>query len=317
MANKDEDEEKKALAKKKEGTLAPTDLSTEEMLALAERRMELLDKVLALAISSTNPRDWVNQEGEPYLMATGAEKIARRFGLKIVGLIKEPKEIIDDKGNYKYTLMAEFKLPTDTDSIMAIGSCTSRDKFFSRAKGRTRTLEEINPHDIEMKAYSNMLNNGVKRLLGLRNLSWKQLKAAGLAIDKIVGVQYANSDKDKKEAGKPQEKPVIKNPDAPASDAQLKTIDEHILKSHLMHPAEKFALADQLKKGVNKKIASDIIGFWIGEDKQNKMSGERGRRNALERKGKEVLASYLKTQEAVIEKKKPDIYKAYKEANNG
>lgn len=314
MVVKDDDKEKKALAKKDDSTLAPTDLSQEEMLALAERRMELLDKVITMALSSTNERDWVSQEGEPYLMGTGSEKIARRFGIKMVGLEKE-KEIIDNKGNYKYTFVAEFKLGKN-DSIMAIGSCTSRDKFFSRAKGRIRTLEEINPHDIEMKGYTNLLNNGVKRLLGLRNLSWQQLKDAGLDIDKIVGVQYGNGHKtdDKKKVTTPTEKPAIKNPDAPASEKQRKTITETILKSHLMHPAEKFALADQIKKGVNMQIASDIIGFWIGEDRKNKASGERGRREMVERKSKEALASYLSAQEEALAKKKPEIYKAYKES---
>ena len=54
---------------------------TEAILAAANRRITQLDQIVTLALKRTNENDWVDQQGKPYLTCSGAERIARLFGV--------------------------------------------------------------------------------------------------------------------------------------------------------------------------------------------------------------------------------------------
>ena len=45
----------------------------EAALKIAERNEQLAKKIKLIAIKQTNPKDWVDQDGKPYLQSTGAE----------------------------------------------------------------------------------------------------------------------------------------------------------------------------------------------------------------------------------------------------
>jgi len=87
----------------------------------------------------------------------------------------------------------------------AIGSCSSRDKFFayvSEIRDRNgnvireaswKPLSEIDETNVMKAAYTNLLVNGITRLLGIRNLTWDDLKEFGIDKDKVAKVEYRSS----------------------------------------------------------------------------------------------------------------------------
>lgn len=163
---------------------------TEDILAAANRRVQQLDKIVSLALGRTNSLDWVDQDGHPYLCASGAEKIARLFGVCWKDVKCEKIFSSDEKGQFYYfEYTAIFTL--GNDSITSVGTCSQKDKFFAVAKGQIKPASEIDETNIRKAAYSNMIVNGVSRILGIRNLTWEQLQGAGIERDKTAKVQYA------------------------------------------------------------------------------------------------------------------------------
>jgi len=170
----------------------PTLIEHDALIELAEKsekRIEAVKKIIRAALRITNHRDWVLFAGEPFLTCTGAEKIARLFGISWYNMQIEEEERQDEKGKYiVFTCKGRFRLK-DVE-IEAVGTCSTRNKFFYLAKGRVKELHEISIPDVKKAAYTNCIANGVKRLLGLRNLTLEDLKAAGVNIDKIARVTF-------------------------------------------------------------------------------------------------------------------------------
>ena len=168
--------------------------SLETIISRSEKQVEVLKKVLGVAIKRTNSSDWIDQQGKPYLTASGAEKIAPVFGVRMSNSTQEKQFSEDDKGQYyMYILKATFSWAGG--SIEAIGTCTSRDQFFAKKGGEWKKLSEIDESNILKAAYSNLTVNGITRLLGIRNLIWDDLKAFGISKDRVAKVEYQNGNK--------------------------------------------------------------------------------------------------------------------------
>lgn len=162
---------------------------TEDILAAANRRVAQLDKIISLSIKRTNENDWVNQDGKPYLCASGAEKIARLFGVGWDHVRCEKILSNDEKGQFYYfEYTGDFYL--GNDRISAVGTCSQKDQFFAMSKGHMKPASEIDETNIRKAAYSNMLVNGITRILGIRNLTWEELTASGIDRAKVQGVNY-------------------------------------------------------------------------------------------------------------------------------
>jgi hypothetical protein len=66
-----------------------------------------------------------------------------------------------------------------------------------------KPIEDIDRRDVKMAAYTNLVGNGITRILGIRNLTWEDLaEFAGVKQDQVRGVKY-------KKAG---EQPPLKEP---------------------------------------------------------------------------------------------------------
>ena len=202
----------------------------------AEARIEAVIKIKQLALKVTNARDWTDQQGNPYLQVSGSEKIANLFNISWGFLTAEPLYEEDPDGHYTYTFKGRFSM--GGRSIEIEGSRSSRDSFFKqnlyeeKKFVREKTVaERDNKRDVKMAALTNLLGNGITRLLGIRNLTWEDLeKFAGIKKDQVGKVDYKTKG-DKPPVQEPQRKsgngdssPAIKDPDAPASEAQLKAI---------------------------------------------------------------------------------------------
>lgn len=152
----------------------------------AEKRVQAINRIKRAALAVTNARDWTDQNGQPYLQASGAEKIARLFGIS--WRIDEPVFSREEDGHFSYTYKGYFTLGSAT--IEAIGARGSRDPFFSRKHGQDVPPGEIDKNDVKKAAYTNCIGNGVTRILGIRNLSWEDLQAANIEAGKVARVEY-------------------------------------------------------------------------------------------------------------------------------
>jgi hypothetical protein len=236
-----------------------------------EKRVDAMQKIKRFALKLTNRHDWVDENGKPYLQASGAEKVARLFGIS--WRISEPVKEELEGGHFTYTYHGEFSLAGA--SIEAIGTRSSKDGFFKKyewkGEGEKRTrselpASEIDPGDVKKSAYTNLLGNGITRLLGIRNLTYEDLQEfAGISKEQISSVEY-------KKAGKPIQKPAQtdKAPESNggATEAQAKAIHAILNKLGI---TDEFSKMEKVKKilgleevpvsvsKLNKKQASDVI----------------------------------------------------------
>ena len=164
-----------------------------EIAERAEQRIDAVIKIKRIALKVTNPNDWIDQKGKPYLAVSGAEKVARLFGIS--WMIDEPTYEEDKDGHFRYTYTGLFSF--ENVSIQAVGTRNSKDAFFSRTHGNDIPPSEIDKPNVKKAAYTNLVGNGITRLLGIRNLTYEDLKTANITKDKITSIQY-------KTKGKPQ-----------------------------------------------------------------------------------------------------------------
>jgi len=167
------------------------------MAEYAEKRVTAIKRIKKAALAVTSIHDWTDQHGKPYLNASGAEKIARLFGIS--WRIDEPEYIKEEDGHFSYVYKGYFSLGSIT--IEAIGSRSSKDPFFSKSHEEAVPPSEIDRNDVRKAAYTNLLGNGITRLLGIRNLTWEDLKNSGIEQDKVSRVEYKKKEmkKDVKE----------------------------------------------------------------------------------------------------------------------
>lgn len=212
-----------------------------EIAQQAERRIDAVKKIKTMALRLTNYHDWTDQGGKPYLQVSGAEKIARLFGISWRFTTDKIQRLDEEGGHFSYQVSMEFVM--SGASVEFQGSRSSKDPFFSKKHGKEIPPQEIDRSDVMKAAITNTIGNGITRLLGIRNLTWDDLKQSGVDINKIGIVEYKNGSKD---GGA---KPQIKNPSAPASEKQITAIQAML---------SKIGVKDEFEK--HSKV-SKILGF--------------------------------------------------------
>ncbi|RLJ06872.1 MAG: hypothetical protein DRP12_03345, partial [Candidatus Aenigmatarchaeota archaeon] len=144
------------------------------------------------ALKLTNYNDWVLFQVKPYLTATGADKLMVQFGISMYDLKVEEKEREDANGKWiEFVAQARFKL--GSVEIPAVGTCSTRSKFFGYIHGELKPLEAVDIPSVRKAAVQNCKRNGVLTLLGLRSPTLEDMKAAGIDISKIPRVEYKKS----------------------------------------------------------------------------------------------------------------------------
>lgn len=169
-----------------------------EPMELDEAFMRRLNKnvdnyrqIITTSIKLTNPSDWTELGGKPYMQSSGAEKVASPFHVSHEAPIRERMEREDAKGKYYiYTHTARFYSRLLNRSIVVTGTCSSRDQFFSMRGGEPIPQEDVDESNILKASYTNMVVSGITRLLGIRNLTWEQLAQGGIAQDKVGKVAF-------------------------------------------------------------------------------------------------------------------------------
>jgi hypothetical protein len=177
-----------------------TPITDDTLISLAEqaeKRIDAMNKIKRVAIKLTNRHDWTDQGGKPYLQVSGAEKIARMFGIS--WRISEPIKETIEGGHFSFTYKGYFSLAGAT--IEAIGTRSSKDGFFKKygyENGQKQELpaSEIDAGDVKKSAYTNCIGNGITRLLGIRNLTYEDLREfAGLSQADLGRVDYKKKGK--------------------------------------------------------------------------------------------------------------------------
>jgi hypothetical protein len=179
----------------------------------AEKRIDAVMKIKRVSLKVTNPRDWTDQQGNPYLQVSGSEKIANLFNIS--WRIEEPLYDEEPNGHFTWTYKGYFTL--GGRSIEAIGTRSSKDAFFNKyeygeegADGKKlKTLlppSAIDKGDVKKAALTNLFGNGITRILGIRNLTWEDLKEfAGITQDQVKVIQYRKGG-ERPPIGEPQKK---------------------------------------------------------------------------------------------------------------
>lgn len=159
----------------------------------AEQYVNAMNKIMAAALNITSELDWCLIGGKPYLQESGATKVARLFGISIQ-LIGQPVVECDPQGYKTFTYKARFIFKDQF--IECEGSRSMKDDFFAKTKEGLKKPDEIDERDVKMAAYTNCINNGIKRLIpNLRNIDVATLETAGLDVGKIRGYTFKEGSK--------------------------------------------------------------------------------------------------------------------------
>lgn len=164
-------------------------------LQMVSQRGELMEKVKEMAIKVTNNSDWVDQHGTPYLTGSGVEKVRTRFMLKVWGLECKRHNEADTNGNYYYFEYTGKFGWNEKEYIEALGTCSSRDQFFSTKSGKPIDQADVDITNIQKSAYTNLMVNGITRFLGMRSLTWEELKPFGIDKSKTKSITYLSGAK--------------------------------------------------------------------------------------------------------------------------
>lgn len=171
-------------------------VNIEKTVEQARRYFNVLGQIRKLAIKLTNNLDWTNEGGNPYMQKSGCDKIAGAFGVRISDALIEKEICKDDKGEYvMYTCSARGTWNNHEES--EIGTCSTRDDFFGKRDGGYKPLSEVDLTDIKKKAFTNMANRMIKKLLGL-SFSWdeiKELSEGKISADSVQKVSYGAGSK--------------------------------------------------------------------------------------------------------------------------
>lgn len=172
---------------------------TDNILYLAEKAdayIKAMNRIMDAALRITNELDWVLIGGKPYLQESGSTKVARLFGISIQ-LIGHPLVECDHEGYKTYTYKARFMLKDQF--VECEGSRSMREDFFAGKPdkdGNIKKPDAIDERDVKMAAYTNCLNNGIKRLIpNLRNIDIETLERAGLDTSKLAGYTFKKGSK--------------------------------------------------------------------------------------------------------------------------
>ena len=174
---------------KSETALVPATLADDQLLAVAEaaeKRIAAVNRIKGLALRVTNHQDWTDQGGKPYLQVSGSEKVARLFGIS--WRLDEPTREEHEDGHFSYTFKGYFTM--GAAEIEVVGTRSSSDPFFGGGKHNRKPPSEIDRNDVKKGAMTNCIGNGISRLLGIRNLTWDEVKSGGVQQSQVSKVEY-------------------------------------------------------------------------------------------------------------------------------
>lgn len=159
------------------------------------------DRIVGAVVKRSYPGDWVvhkkggetDENQKSNMGAAAAERMAAFVGITETNWTQGVKEWSDDKKHYTWTYEADFTFGKRT--IHVISRVGTRDKFFGKNKQGWKPLEDVQEDDIKKAAFRACRKEGVRTLLGLRNVPVAKLKDLGFDISKINYVDFEEKGK--------------------------------------------------------------------------------------------------------------------------
>lgn len=167
------------------------DQRLQALAAEAVGNVDAYETLLRACVRGVKVNDIVDIGGKPYLTAPGCQKIARLCGISM-GPTEIEEERHDD-GHRLYTVKGPGRWGGQV--FEAIGTRSSRDKFFSEANSKAIHPNDIDMGDVKKAAFTNWMNRLIKGILGL-NYTWDDFEAAGMNRDVMAKVRFRTGDKD-------------------------------------------------------------------------------------------------------------------------
>jgi len=254
------------------GEMTSLEIADDTLVAVAnqaEKRINAIKRIKEIVLKVTNSNDWVDQGGRPYLQTSGGEKVGSVFGISWE--IYEPELTVEEDGHYSYTYKGKFRL--GDRKIEFSGSRGTKDPFFSKAHGESVPISEIDRNDIKKSAQTNLIGNGITRILGIRNLTWEELEAAGIHRGKTNRVDYDKKEmsEDAKDLRKKIGNMLLEMSDGNKEKAAylLKTFTTFVGKDGKTIPG-KSSLADVSEKamGVTYDKVKTAYDGWVDKPKE-------------------------------------------------
>jgi len=207
------------------------DVNYTAMLQKFRERSLFVDGVRKEAVSRTKPHHWLSRKQKNgtvtyNLMGPGAERLRT---IAPIGFTppRRREETWNKESGPGYTIVFEAEVylgSQRTGYLPVMGTCSSDDDFFSTehvelpyvvenpehkayldsGEGRLtndgKTLyvkrqipaSEVTKENIEKSALTNLIVNGVTRVLGIRSMSAAELAECGIAVDQIPGFEYGS-----------------------------------------------------------------------------------------------------------------------------
>jgi len=163
-----------------------------DVLAATEVMAQLQERILNTVIKLTTPDHWTDQGGKPYLTEPGCNAAASHLPCKS-WIVSEPRKSWgeDDRGPYYiYVCQAAAAWKTGLGEVSALGTGSSRDKFFGMKSGEPVPVSEIDETSVLKKCGTNGRGNAYRRLFGVQSLSWEKLEECGIRREAVVAVRY-------------------------------------------------------------------------------------------------------------------------------
>lgn len=169
-----------------------TTAGVEREVAQMEKSIDLFNRLKGLSLKLTKPEDWIDQDGSPYLMDRGAENLAIAWGIDVFGLkVQGPIWEEDESGRYFMFIASGTATSRRLGrSLEDQGTCSQRDKLFGMRGGKLKEIHEVDMMMVRKKAITNLYNRLIKRATGLLNVTFDDLKSAGLEVSKITKIEY-------------------------------------------------------------------------------------------------------------------------------
>lgn len=170
-------------------------LAVENTLWLAEHVDKLVDAMQTIhraVLKIAHDGDWVQFSGKGCLTSAGAERIANMFGMSQSNWTSHKESGRDDKGEWfrwTYEVDVSFKGRT----VRGQGIFGSRDKFFGFQGGQWKELSDVDEQNIRKAARHAAYKEGIRILLGLRNIPVNVLQKAGINIGDVREVQFKDN----------------------------------------------------------------------------------------------------------------------------
>jgi hypothetical protein len=159
------------------------DFNADKAIEQANKRVSFFKQIKNVSLRMTNIADWTNQNGTPYLGGPGVEKLKPVWGIYFKNIKIEQ---IPDGTGFIFECKGIAGSRVTGEESEFIGGRNSNDSFFT-GKEKQKIVDLM---DVRKAAYTNFEVNAVMRLLGMRNLTWEDLKPAGLNQDKANKIDY-------------------------------------------------------------------------------------------------------------------------------